>query len=145
MPDSWLFEAAHVKLADRMAPFADMFTAPTWQRVLVLLIGAAQPGTPHRSRSPSADVLYQVPAIGDLDGARQRSCRRQGVAAAAIARDDSNLGLSRQPRLSRGNFPDRQKTDDLTAFKIADHGPVSLVLPPGPVVVWTIRSSTSSR
>src|SRR6195952_1062778 len=40
MADNWLFEAAHVKLADWMAPFADMFTAPTWQRVLVLLIGA---------------------------------------------------------------------------------------------------------
>jgi hypothetical protein len=40
MADNWMFEAAHVKLADWMAPFADMFTAPTWQRVLVLLIGA---------------------------------------------------------------------------------------------------------
>src|SRR3978361_859156 len=40
MADNWLFEAAHVKLADWMAPFGNMFTAPTWQRVLVLLIGA---------------------------------------------------------------------------------------------------------
>jgi hypothetical protein len=40
MADDWLFEAAHVKLADWMAPFADMFTAPTWQRVPVLLIAA---------------------------------------------------------------------------------------------------------
>jgi hypothetical protein len=40
MADDWLFEAAHVKLADWMALFGDMFTAPTWQRVLVLLIGA---------------------------------------------------------------------------------------------------------
>jgi hypothetical protein len=40
MPDDWLFETAHVKLAGWMAPFGSMFTAPTWQRVLVLLIGA---------------------------------------------------------------------------------------------------------
>ncbi len=40
MADDWLFKTAHVKLAECMAPFAVMFTAPTWQRVLVLLIGA---------------------------------------------------------------------------------------------------------
>ena len=40
MADDWLFKTAHVKLAGWMAPFGDMFTAPTWQRVLVLLIGA---------------------------------------------------------------------------------------------------------
>src|SRR3978361_468423 len=40
MADKWLFDGAHVELADWMAPFGDMFTAPTWQRVLVLLIGA---------------------------------------------------------------------------------------------------------
>ena len=40
MPDGWLFETAHMKLAGWMAPFGGMFTAPTWQRVLVLLIGA---------------------------------------------------------------------------------------------------------
>ncbi|WP_420608201.1 transposase [Novosphingopyxis sp.] len=40
MPDDWSFETAHVKLSSWMAPFAGMFTAPTWNRVLVLLIGA---------------------------------------------------------------------------------------------------------
>ena len=40
MPDGWLFEAARGKLSGWMAPFSGMFTAPTWQRVLVLLIGA---------------------------------------------------------------------------------------------------------
>ena len=40
MPEDWSFEAAHVKLSGWMAPFSTMFTAPTWQRVLVLLIGA---------------------------------------------------------------------------------------------------------
>ena len=40
MADDWLFETARLKLAGWMAPFSDMFTAPTWQRVLVLLIGA---------------------------------------------------------------------------------------------------------
>jgi len=40
MSDSWLFETAQVKLAGWMEPFGNMFTAPTWRRVLVLLIGA---------------------------------------------------------------------------------------------------------
>ncbi len=39
MADDWLFETAQVKLASWMAPFGGMFTAPTWRRVLVLLIG----------------------------------------------------------------------------------------------------------
>jgi len=40
MPNDWSFETAQVKLSGWMAPFVGMFTAPTWQRVLVLLIGA---------------------------------------------------------------------------------------------------------
>ena len=40
MSDGWLFETAQVKLAGWMEPFGSMFTAPTWRRVLVLLIGA---------------------------------------------------------------------------------------------------------
>jgi hypothetical protein len=40
MADAWLFKTARLKLAGWMAPFSGMFTAPTWQRVLVLLIGA---------------------------------------------------------------------------------------------------------
>ncbi len=39
MPDDWLFETAQLKLSGWMAPFGGMFTAPTWRRVLVLLIG----------------------------------------------------------------------------------------------------------
>ena len=40
MSDGWLFETEQVKLAGWMEPFGNMFTAPTWRRVLVLLIGA---------------------------------------------------------------------------------------------------------
>ena len=40
MSDGWLFETAQVTLAGWMEPFGNMFTAPTWRRVLVLLIGA---------------------------------------------------------------------------------------------------------
>ncbi len=40
MRDEWSFEPAQAKLAGWMAPFSGAFTAPTWQRVLVLLIGA---------------------------------------------------------------------------------------------------------
>lgn len=40
MADDWSFETAQMKLAGWMAPFSSMFTAPTWRRVLVLLIGA---------------------------------------------------------------------------------------------------------
>jgi hypothetical protein len=40
MSDGWLFETAQVKLAGWMELFGNMFTAPTWRRVLVVLIGA---------------------------------------------------------------------------------------------------------
>ena len=40
MSDDWLFETARMKLAGWVAPFSGMFTAPTWERVLVLLTGA---------------------------------------------------------------------------------------------------------
>ena len=35
-----ILDAAHVKLAGWMVPFGAMFTAPTWQHVLMLLVGA---------------------------------------------------------------------------------------------------------
>ncbi len=40
MPDDWSFETAHAKLSNWMESFGGMFTAPTWRRVLVPLIGA---------------------------------------------------------------------------------------------------------
>ena len=40
MPDDWSSRTAHAKLSNCMEPFAGMLTAPTWNRVLVLLIGA---------------------------------------------------------------------------------------------------------
>ena len=39
MRDEWSFEPGQAKLAGWMALFSGAFTAPTWQRVLVLLIG----------------------------------------------------------------------------------------------------------
>jgi len=85
MPDSWLFEAAHVKLADWMAPFADMFTAPTWQRVLVLLIGAVlSPGRRTVAAALRVTGLDQDPHFTNYHrvlnrGARTRSAGEQAM------------------------------------------------------------------
>ena len=40
MLGEWPFDTARVKLAGWMAPFSGAFTVPTWQRVLVLLVGS---------------------------------------------------------------------------------------------------------
>jgi hypothetical protein len=51
MRDEWQFETAQVRPAGWMASFSGAFTAPTWQRVLVLLVGTIlTPGAPDRGR-----------------------------------------------------------------------------------------------
>jgi len=54
-PVAWLCIVAMIapSLAPWMQPFQPGLTAPTWQHVLVLIVGAIlTPGTPHRVRCP---------------------------------------------------------------------------------------------
>ena len=57
-------------------------------------------GTAYRIEESRARVLHQVPTVGDLDGTGQRLCRGLTVAAATVARYDSDLRIvSQTPRL----------------------------------------------
>jgi hypothetical protein len=49
-----------------------------------------------------AGVLHEVPTVGDLGGLRECLGRSKGVAAAAVARDHSDLWLPREPGLRSG-------------------------------------------
>jgi len=80
MPDDWLFKTAQVKLARWMASFGDMFTASTWQRVLVLLIGAVlSPGRRTVAVALRVTGLDQDPSFTNyhrvLNRGRWSSCR----------------------------------------------------------------------
>ncbi len=75
MLDGWLFEAAHVKRAGWMAPFGDMFTALTWQRVLVLLIGAVlSPGRRTVAAALRVTGLDQDPHFTNYHRVLNRCC-----------------------------------------------------------------------
>ena len=75
MPDDWSFETAQVKLSGWMAPFSGMFTAPTWQRVLVLLIGAVlSPGRRTVAAALRVTGLDQDPHFTNYPRVLNRSC-----------------------------------------------------------------------
>ena len=104
-----------------MAPFRGMFTAPLWQRVLVLLVGrSTQPRTPDRGGRPSrhwsgsGSALHQLPpcpeplAVGPADGWRSAcsACwsppsSQVGLASSAWTTRWSDDGV---PRSRHGGF-----------------------------------------
>lgn len=49
-----------------------------------------------------AGVLHEMPTVGDLGGLRECLGHSKGVAAAAVARDHSDLWLPREPGLRSG-------------------------------------------
>jgi hypothetical protein len=49
-----------------------------------------------------AGVLHEMPTVSDLGGVRQYLGRSQGVTAAAVARDRSDLRLPRELGLRSG-------------------------------------------
>src|SRR5262249_20945959 len=65
-----------------------------------------------------ADVLEQVPAIGDLHGIGRGFGGGLGVGAGAVAADDLDTGVVLQPLLKRRAVAARQQVDDLAALEI---------------------------
>ena len=59
-------------------------------------------GFTNRIEESVAGVLHEVPTVGDLGGLRECLGRSKGVAAAAVARDHSDLWLPREPGLRSG-------------------------------------------
>jgi hypothetical protein len=88
----------------------------------------------HRVEEGLAGVLHEMPTIGDLGGMRQRLGHRQGVTAAAVARDDGDLWLVGQPSLRGGGFSVGHETDRPASLKVADDCSVALIAPPRPIV-----------
>jgi len=56
------------------------------------------------------------------------------IAAAAVARDDADLRVTRQPGLDRAGLAIGEKVDDASPFEIANDTPVTLASLPGPIV-----------
>ena len=56
-------------------------------------------------------VLHEMPAVGNLDGIRERFGCSQRVTAATVAGDHGNLWLATEPSLRRGRFAVRQQGD----------------------------------
>jgi len=75
-----------------------------------------------------------MPAIGNLDGLRQRPGRSQRIAAPAFARDNADLGLCSKPGLGRRWLTIRQQGNRLAPFEVADDCSVPVVAPLGPII-----------
>jgi hypothetical protein len=68
----------------------------------------------------SASILHQVLAIGNLHSLGCRSRRSLPITSTAIARDDADFRMVRQPSLDRGGLAVGEQVDDPTPFEITD-------------------------
>ena len=134
MRNDWSFETAQVKLSRWMAPFADMFTAPTWQRVLVLLIAAVlSPGCRTVAAALRVTGLDQDPHFTNYHRVLNRSrwsSRRVAVPVPPAGRHlRSERARHRRPRRHVGTTLGRQ-----------DRGPRDLSRS-DPVEPWSLCQS----
>jgi hypothetical protein len=86
------------------------------------------------SEESMASVLHEMPAIRDLRCVGQSSCDGLAVSAAAVPRNDGDIGVPGKPGLCRGLLAIWQERYCPTPFKITDDRSVAMVPPPGPVV-----------
>ena len=75
-----------------------------------------------------------MPTVGNLD--RLRACTRYGmtVARAAIASDDADTRMAREPRLDGLRMPVRQEINDATTLQVANYGAITLAPLPCEVI-----------
>src|SRR5580704_8998270 len=88
----------------------------------------------HGFEKRGAGVLHQMPPVGNLHRLRCRSGRSLAISAAAVARDDGDLRMARQPGFDRSRLAVREKIDYTPSFEIANDAAVALPALPGPVV-----------
>ena len=81
-----------------------------------------------------ADVLQEMPSIGALLRLRRGLGGRLGVGRRAIAADQLDAGMGREPGLDGRCVAVGQEVDDLARLEVDDDGAVALPLAPGPVV-----------
>ena len=75
-----------------------------------------------------------MPAIGDLDGARQSLRSRRPVTTATITRQDLDLGMIGELGGNGGDFPVGQQCHDPPPLKIADNRSIAMIAAKNPVI-----------
>ena len=75
-----------------------------------------------------AQVVPQMPAIGDLDRARRPRLRPLSVGPGPVPADDLRTGTGLQPCLQGGGLPVGQQVHDLPGFRVGYHGAVDPAL-----------------
>jgi len=75
-----------------------------------------------------------MPTIGYLHGLGCRSRCSLAVSATAVARDDADFRLTRQPVLDGGGLAVGEQVDDAAPLEVADDAPVALSAFPRPIV-----------
>jgi len=89
---------------------------------------------PHGVEERAARVLHQMPAIGDLPRFGQRPANRLAISAAAITRDDANVGPCRESGFDGRGFAVRQHVDDAPPLEIADGRSIPVPALPSPII-----------
>jgi hypothetical protein len=81
-----------------------------------------------------AHICEPVPAVGDLDGVGRALARAVGIDGGAVARDDLDARVRRQPGGERLRRPVGQQVDEAVALQVDEHRTVAAPAPPRPVV-----------
>ncbi len=79
-------------------------------------------------------VFHQVPAIGDLDGARQRLCSGLAIAPSAVTRDDPDLRTTAKPSLHRCDLAIGKQRHDPPPLQVTDNRSIAVVSSESPIV-----------
>ena len=75
-----------------------------------------------------AQVVPQVPAVGDLGRGRGSGGGAPGVGAGPVPADHLRAGMGLQPCLQRARLAVRQQVDHAARFGVGDHGAIHLPL-----------------
>jgi hypothetical protein len=75
-----------------------------------------------------AQVVPQMPAVGDLGSGRGAGGSAVSVSAGPVPADDLRAGAGPQPRRQGGGVPAGQQVHDLPRFRVSQHGAVHVPL-----------------
>jgi hypothetical protein len=81
-----------------------------------------------------AQVLQQVPAVGDLHGLGGALRRRLGVGRRTVPADHLDLRMGLEPHRDGVCLAVGEEIDDVTTFQVHDDGAVTLPLAPRPII-----------
>ena len=81
-----------------------------------------------------AEVVEEVPAVGDLEGVRCALGDRSGVLRRAVPSHDLDTGMILEPRRDGRRCPVRQEIDGPSPLEVDEDRAPRSALPPGPIV-----------